>query len=129
MDARRVHAALNEYDERLIFDRNLATGTWAAFVKMPHGETPQPVIDFGLEVPSVDQALARVRAADSLVQGERMLVDINQHNDKIREPGRANWDRIIGELAEVAESAAHREGLTNYHRSLPKRDPKQRSTK
>lgn len=126
LDARKVAKALNEYDERLLFDRNLDTGNWSAWVKMPHGQTPQEVIVFGRDVPNVEHALARVQGADTVRQGIQMLEQMNRDNERLKTPGRQRFDNLIGEVAEVGESAAHREGLTPYHRSLPKRDPKHR---
>ena len=122
---RRLQKLLNEYDERLDFERNQYY-EWVVTMKMPRGEDPLPVLNFGKEIPDPEAAMQRVHKADTVRTGEAVLDSINKHNADKEAARQYEMRQLDGMMAEVMESAAHRYGGTRYHRSLPKKDPKQK---
>lgn len=93
----KVHRALQAYDERLIFGRNTDTGDWCAFVKMPHGQAPVPVIGFGKEMPTPEEAVQRCDRANTRRHGDQLL-DLIKRDDERR---RAALDKASEESAEI----------------------------
>lgn len=123
-----VDKAVNEYDNSLKFDYNEQTGQYCIFKYMGarHPNYPEwlPVLAFD-RVPPADQAIKRLIATDSLRFGEEILRDIQTRE---RDPElERRVDDATGLTAEGIESWMHREGKTNYHRSLAKKDPKQQN--
>jgi hypothetical protein len=119
----RAHAAAHEYDERLSFRRNEATGDYCVFIKTPrpHGEhnPPEiPVLGFGREVPTGEQVVARLRAADTLRRGEDILRDIDRNNDRLDAERKYRGDQAIGDAAERLEKVMRKEGLSPVVKSL-----------
>lgn len=83
MGPMKVHRALQAYDERLLFGRindpnHPGYGDWCAFVKMPHGSKHPilPVIGFGPEMPTAEEAVERCNAANTRRHGDKLLNDI-----------------------------------------------------
>lgn len=93
----RVHRAVQEYDERLMFGRNEDTGDWCVFVKMPHGENPIAVLGFGTELPTPEEAVRRADAANTRKYGQQIREQMEAHNDKLR----AEKEKASEELAEI----------------------------
>lgn len=124
-----VHKAVNEYDARLSFERHPVFGDYCVFMKMPHGQDPLPVFNYGQSIPHHEDAVKRLHQADAVRRGEEILDNMNQHNEELRVQSALPAEHAEWELAEAMESAFHRENKTNYFRSLPKKDPKQRSAK
>lgn len=140
LDCRRVDAAVNEYDERLFAARNPRNGLYTVFVKMSpftdwltddgldvDGQRCLPVMAFPEGFPETHEVLRRLHETDALRRGTEILDEINKKNAQLAEPSRRAASEHAGELAEVMESAMHRQGKTPYHRSLRKRDPKHRA--
>lgn len=123
-----LNRAVRNYDERLMFGRNETNGDWCVFVRMPHGNPPVAVLGFQNQLPTVETLLERVRRADTKATADDRLEAMNRHNARLRADAAAKADDGIGAAAEGWESFLHRRGDTPYHRSLRKRDPKQRST-
>lgn len=98
LDEYRVHRALQEYDERLMFGRNEKTGDWCAFVKMPHGQAPMPVLGFGRTIPTPEEAVRRCYKADTKRHGSKIFDQMQAHNARIREAK----EKATSEQAEVA---------------------------
>lgn len=123
-----VDRAVKEYDETLKFDMNTDTGQWCIF-KYMGGRNPTwpewlPVLAFQ-GIPDPDSAIKRLWESDALRNGEEILRKLQQEEG---DPALvAKGDDATGQAAEVLESFVHREGLVNYHRSLPKKDPKQQN--
>lgn len=129
----RVAMALRQYDERLVFGRNEDTGQWCIFTLMPREAEAQgiprhwPVIGYD-EIPEPDKALHDIRNADLMRNGDRIRSELEREarrSAQAREDAASAGSEIA---AEAAESFMHRIGKTPYHRSLRKRDPKQRSS-
>jgi hypothetical protein len=87
----KVHRALQAYDERLLFGRindpnHPGYGDWCAFVKMPHGSKFPilPVIGFGKEMPTPEEAVQRCNAANTRRHGDKILHDIKADDDRRR---------------------------------------------
>ena len=124
LSAMKVDEAVREYDARLSFKMNNETHQWCIYISMPHGHSEVPVLGFP-DIPHPDDALKRLYRADALRHGEKILDDIDRNNKAIKDKLEYASSEASGQVAEVAESALHREGKTPYHRSLPKKDPKQ----
>ena len=122
-----LNRAVREYDERLMFGLNETNGDWCVFLKMPHGQPPVVVLGFQYTLPEPAAVLAKLRECDTRVHSDGILERMNAHNDALRKPSRDRADEAIEQAAEGWESYLHRRGDTPYHRSLPKKDPKQRS--
>ena len=102
MGPMKVHRALQAYDDRLMFGRNSdpnhpGYGDWCAFVKMPHGEAPVPVIGFGKELPTPEEAVKRCDAANTRRHSSQLLDMVTR--DELRR--RAELEKGREELAEV----------------------------
>lgn len=124
LSAMKVDEAVREYDYRLSFKLNNETNQWCIYISQPHGHDELPILGFQ-GIPHPDDALKRLYHADALRHGEKILDDIDRHNKAISEELDYKAREAVEYTAEVAESALHREGKTPYHRSLPKKDPKQ----
>ena len=112
----KVHRAVSEYDERLMFGRH-DNGDWCIFVKMPHGMLPRPVLGFGTELPTPEEAVARADAANTRRHGQKVLDQI-MADDRRR---RAKLDKESEELAEVyAEIMMDAQGVKAPQIFVPK---------
>lgn len=123
LHVRAVSRALNEYDERLILGRHNETGDWCVFLKGNPltGErgVPFPVLGLGRgDLPSAEEVMDRVRKNDTVRYGEKMLEEINKHNEAIQNHYKAAADEASGVQAEAMESFLHGMGRTPYLRSL-----------
>ncbi len=92
----KVHRAVSQYDERLMFGRH-ENGDWCIFVKMPHGKDPLPVLGFGTELPTPEEAVRRADAANTRRHGQKVLDQIMADDARRR----AKLDKESEELAEV----------------------------
>jgi hypothetical protein len=119
---RSVARRLEAYDERLVLGRHEATGDWCVFLKERAnpfgGGKPFPVLGLGTTLPSADEVMAKVQKYDTVRNGERLLREINEHNEKIRAKTDAAASEASGVVAEGAESFLHGLGRTPYKRSL-----------
>jgi len=140
LDCRRVDLAVNEYDERLFAARHPYTNDPSVFIKMSPftdwllddfgleigGQKCMPVLAFPHGFPEPHEVIHRLRKADSLRRGTKILKEINDNNSRIQAQAAYIQAEAAGAVAEVQESFEHRQGLTRHSRSLPKRDPKHR---
>jgi hypothetical protein len=104
LDEYRIHRAVQEYDERLVFGRN-EFGDWCVSVMMPRGsDYPYAnVIGFGTEIPNIDEVMHRVRAADTRRHGQEILTAALRHNEALRDPARRAADDGAQAAAEAIE--------------------------
>lgn len=108
-DVLRVEKALNEYDERLYFDRNQNTGQWCAYLKTPPAEPDLPI--FGWDhIPDPEAALRRIYQADALRHGEEILDRIDRENAERMRPYNEAVEQAEAELAEAFEWGARQMG-------------------
>lgn len=138
LSCRKVDLAVNEYDERLFAARSPVTGVDTVFIKMPRvtdwmtqdgvdidGTRCMPVLGFPAGFPDPSEVTQRLYEIDATRHGTEILRFMNTANEKLKEPARREASERSGIVAEVSESAHHRLGVTPYHRSLAKKDPKQ----
>ena len=114
---RQVQRAIEEYDERLVLARHEITGDWVVFIKLERNSplsTDQgnlyPVIGLGPELPDVEEVRKRLHQADARRHGSKLLDQINDHNERLRQESRLAADEAIGETAEALEWGFRKEG-------------------
>lgn len=104
----KVHRAVSAYDERLMFGRH-ENGDWCIFVKMEHGRKPLPVLGFGTEMPTPEEAVRRADAANTRKHGDKLLRDIKADDERRRrgleKAAEANAD-IYAEIMSAAQGVA-----------------------
>lgn len=132
-DALALGKKLKEYDERLfLFKKDDGTG-YGVFFKvlrdsaggMYNGREFVEVLHLGHTLPHWDHVQRDLYAKDLNARGvDEILNEIDAHNNAIKQSYADAADDASTGTAEVMESFAHREGQTDYHRSLPKKDPK-----
>lgn len=138
LEARRIDAAVSEYDERLFAARHPETNHPGVFIKMPpsydgdnglviSGQRAIPVLVFPGGFPHPDHVLGELHKRDAVRRGTEILDEINRRNDQLKAAGNHAASEAAGEVAEVMASARHQLGLTPYHQSLRKRSPKHRA--
>ena len=112
----KVHRAVSQYDERLMFGRH-ENGDWCIFVKMPHGKNPLPVLGFGTGLPTPEEAVRRADAANTRRHGQKVLDQIMADDARRR----AKLDKESEELAEVyAEIMMDAQGVKAPQIFVPK---------
>lgn len=114
-----LNRALREYDERLRFGRNEVNGDWVVFLLL-RGEAPIPVLGFQDTIPTVEELMNRVRAADTKRHGDAILTEMEKHNNRLRAEARAKADEAEWQLAEGMESFLHGQDKTPYKRIFNK---------
>lgn len=120
-----AYKAVKEYDERLLLGRHAQTQEWVVFLEHGVDDRPYPILGLGHELPHPDDIKKKIFQADAVRNGEAILRQINATNEKVQKEYRDAADEATGGMAEGIESFLHRQGRTPYHRSLPKKDPKQ----
>jgi len=113
----RVSRAVQAYDERLIFGRinepdHPGYGDWCIFVKMPLGHKPEilPVLGFGKEMPTPEEAVRRADEANTRKHGAKLLDQI-MRQERQRQ---ADWDKENERLAETyADVMKEAKGVKN----------------
>lgn len=114
-DVLSVERVVNEYDERLYFDRNLESGQYCVFLKTVPSEPDLPI--FGWDyIPDPEAALRRIHQADALRHGEEILEQIDRANAERNRPYDEKVEEAEGELAEAFEW-----GLRKLSPNAPKR--------
>ena len=111
MDAYRVNRAINEYDERLFFDKDPKTNHWVIWIKMPHGKDSQPICGF-TAVPSIEDAIGWLKKNDSKLHGADKLW--NEHVKGVM----AERKKISDEASDAHEEMA--EYIEKYGRDNQK---------
>lgn len=101
-DVLAVDRVLNEYDERLYFDRNQDTGQWCAYLKTLPSEPDLPI--FGWDnVPYPEDAIRRIYQADALRHGDEILDQMDRANKERMRPYDEAVEDAEGQMAEVFE--------------------------
>lgn len=122
LQARRVHTAVNEYDENLLFAVHPETNQWCVFRKIPNdtatvdgfgtevaGQRVIPILGF-TDIPHPEDALKRIYSADAVRRGEEILDQMNRENEALKEPARKAAQDGAGILAEGMEWAFRERG-------------------
>lgn len=120
LDAVRVQRAIQEYDERLHFGFNETNGDWVIYVIMERGSESSlyviddkpawPVIGFGETIPSPEEAITKLRASDTRIHGDKILKDMEKHNEGIKREHEDKADDAAGQMAEGLEWANRKLG-------------------
>lgn len=105
MGPMKVHRALQAYDDRLMFGRNEDTGDWCAFVKMPHGQAPVPVIGFGRELPTPEDAVKRCDAANTRRHSSQLLDMVTRDEIKRQEIYAKQREELAEVYADIMKEA------------------------
>jgi hypothetical protein len=104
-----VDRAVNEYDERLYFDRNQDTGQWCIYMKMPHNEDPIPVLGWD-ELPEAGAALHRLRESDTMRHGDKIYREMLRHNEALEKKYNDATDEAAYQVAEAMEWGFRKQG-------------------
>ena len=115
-----LNRVLREYDERLMFVRNEDNGDWVVALKQERPNPPLPVLGFQDQIPTPDELLARVRAADTKRHTDWLEENINKHNEQAMAPVREKADEAEWQLVEGMESFLHAQDKTPYKRIFNK---------
>lgn len=124
----RVDKAVQEYDERLRFGRNEATGQYCIFRRMDHGDPLAkyqtaigpvlPILAFD-KVPHPEDALKRLYQTDAMRRGNEILDEINKGNEAIEAAGEAKAQEADGIAAEVMDFAHRLTGTAPHLKVFP----------
>ncbi len=102
---------VREYDERLVLARHEVTGDWVIFIKIDR-EWMYPVIGLGPELPeNAEDLRQRMWKADAAVHGDKILRDINAHNERILKEKRDAANEAAEEVAEAFVWGFRQEGV------------------
>ena len=118
--AYRVDRAVNEYNDRLSFDRNQDTGDWCVFMRMPSPEPPLPLFGFGDIIPEPDEVVKQLWKADSLRHGEKILDQIVREQDERKRRYESAASQASEESAEVLEHFLRKRGKSPVIKSFSK---------
>lgn len=100
-----------EYDERLILARHELTRDWVVFIKL-EGDRMYPVIGLGPELPANAEDLRqRLWKADAHRHGDKVLREVNEHNERIKRDARRRAIEGDEAVAEALEWGFRQEGV------------------
>ena len=135
-DALSLGNRLKEYDERLfLFKKDDGTG-YGVFFKVLresqggiYGDKEfLEILHLGHTLPHWDHVREMLYKKDLKARGvDEILNEIDSLNEQLQARNRRKADEAVIGTAEALESFAHRQGEVDYHRSLPKKDPKHRN--
>lgn len=109
---------LNDYDERLVLARHELTGDWVVFIKLNRDDM-YPVIGIGRELCDPDELYERLWRADTKRHGNKILHQINEHNENLkREQERKRLDADEA-MAEHFEWGLRQEGVLSRKVFIP----------
>lgn len=112
-----IHSKVQQYDERLFFKRNDANGDFCLFVKMPrpHNEYNPPFkpVRGWQSMPMLDEVFAWIHKWDTLRNGDRILKEIDDHNELARDVYRKRVKDAEGNASEQIEHVLRKNGLIN----------------
>ena len=120
LKALKVDAIVNKYDERLFFGKNEDTGDWCIFVRMPRPQLPFPVIGFQDTIPEPEDALRRLKEADTLRVGNTIYNDVVKSQEDYRNKFEYKANEASAESAEVVEHLMRKHGKSPIIKSISK---------
>ena len=118
--AYRVDKAVNEYNDRLFFDKNMDTGDWCVFVRMPSPEPPVPVHGFGQSIPEPEVVVKKIWESDSARHGEKILDEFIKSQERFIAEKRYAADEATGDSAEHIEHLMRKHGKSPVIKSFSK---------
>lgn len=116
----KIDQRVREYDDRLMFGRNEATGDWCIFIRMPAPADPFPVIGFQNRIPEPDEALDRLKAADTMRHGDRIYMEAVRSQREYRDGLEYRSDQASAESAEAVEFLLRKHGKSPIIKSTRK---------
>lgn len=108
-----------EYDERLVLAKHELTGDWVVFIKIDRSNM-YPVIGIGPELIEPEELSQRLWKADTRRHGEKILHQINEHNEKIRSESRRRALDADEAMAEGLEWGFRQEGVLSRKVFVPR---------
>ena len=120
MRAWKVDRKVREYDERLMFGRNEDTGDWCIFIRMPAPRDPFPVIGFQNTIPDPEEALIRLRNADTMRHGDRIWREVVDSQKKYKADLEYKSDQAAQDSAERVEHLMRQHGKSPVIKSTRK---------
>lgn len=120
MRAWKVDRKVREYDERLMFGRNETTGDWCIFIRLPAPSDPFPVLGFQDKIPDPQEALDRLKAADTMRYGDRIWREVVDSQAKYRAELEYKASQASSEAAEVVEHFMRQHGKSPIVKSTRK---------
>lgn len=108
-----------EFDDRLELAKHELTGDWVVFIKLDR-DTLYPVIGIGPELCDPDELRTRLWKADAKRHGQKLLHDINEHNEKIKRESRRRALDADTAVAEGLEWGFRREGVLSRQTFIPR---------
>jgi len=116
----KIDQRVREYDSRLMFGRNEDTGDWCIFIKMPTPRDPYPVIGFQNRIPEPDEALDRLKAADTMRHGDAVYREVLRSQEEYRKSGLKKVDEASADSAERIEFMLRKHGKSPIIKSTSK---------
>lgn len=116
----KIDQRVREYDSRLMFGRNENTGDWCIFIKMPAPRDPYPVIGFQDRIPEPDEALDRLKAADTMRHGDAVYREVLRSQEEYRKSGLKKVDEASADSAERVEFMLRKYGKSPIIKSTSK---------
>lgn len=109
----------HEYDDRLELARHEITGDWVVFIKLEGGNL-YPVIGIGRDLISPEELQKRLYKADSRRHGDKILREINENNERIKQGYRQKSDEASEAAAEAFEWGFRQEGVLSRKVFIPR---------
>lgn len=113
--AMAVDTAVQEYDELLRFGFNPANSDWVVYRQLPRDfefapyyiddQPVLPVLGFGTEIPSPEQALKRLYETDAWRHGQKLYDNMLKENERIKKEQNQVYEDQMEEALERAEHA------------------------
>lgn len=108
-----------EFDERLELARHEMTGDWVVFIKLDRGNL-YPVIGIGRELISPEELRERLWKADAKRHGDKLLYQINEHNERLKRESRNKALDADEAVAEALEWGFRQEGVLSRKVFVPR---------
>lgn len=108
-----------EYDDRLVLARHELTGDWVVFIKISR-DNMYPVIGIGRDLCEPDELSQRLWKADARRHGEKILHQINDHNENIKNASRRRALDADEAMAEGLEWGLRQEGVLSKKVFVPR---------
>lgn len=115
----RLQRVCREYDDRLELARHELTGDWVVFIHLENGNL-YPVIGIGRELCEPDELRQRLWKADARRHGNKILRQINEHNERLQRDSRLRALDADEATAEALEWGFRQEGVLSKKVFIPR---------
>lgn len=114
---REAAKAVEDYDPSLVLGQRQDTGEWVVFLKEgPANKDVFPIFGLGTRLPGRDELLKKLTEADVRRHGQKIYAQILANMAKEEAAAKAARHDMTTPVAEAAEWAMRREGLTSHKR-------------